>query len=68
VKQETSKPIRQPLDIYKVLEEATAKMQGITAICTAEAILQLWNWDSREDLLKARGAIDYLLKKLEEKL
>ena len=33
---------------------------------TAEAILQLWNWDSREDLLKARGAIDYLLKKLEE--
>lgn len=66
VKQETSKPAPRPLDIYKVLEEATAKMQGINAICTAEAILQLWNWDSREDLLKARGAIDYLLKKLEE--
>ncbi len=66
VKQETSKPAPRPLDIYKVLEEATANMQGITAICTAEAILQLWNWDSREDLLKARGAIDYLLKKLEE--
>lgn len=66
VKQETSKPAPRPLDIYKVLEEATANMQGINAICTAEAILQLWNWDSREDLLKARGAIDYLLKKLEE--
>lgn len=66
VKQQTSKPAVRPLDIYKVLEEATAKMQGINAICTAEAILQLWNWDSREDLLKARGAIDYLLKKLEE--
>ena len=66
VKQDTSKPAPRPLDIYKVLEEATAKMQGINAICTAEAILQLWNWDSREDLLKARGAIDYLLKKLEE--
>ena len=65
-KKETSKPAPRPLDIYKVLEEATAKMQGITAICTAEAILQLWNWDSREDLLKARGAINYLLKKLEE--
>ena len=66
VKQETSKPAPRPLDIYKVLEEATGSMQGINAICTAEAILQLWNWDSREDLLKARGAIDYLLKKLEE--
>ena len=66
VKQETSKPAPRPLDIYKVLEEATAKRYGINAICTAEAILQLWNWDSREDLLKARGAIDYLLKKLEE--
>lgn len=66
VKRETSKPAPRPIDIYKVLEEATAKMQGITAICTAEAILQLWNWDSREDLLKARRAIDYLLKKLEE--
>ena len=66
MKQQTSKPTKQPLDIYKVLEEATAKMQGINAICTAEAILQLWNWNSREDLLKARMAIDYLIKKLEE--
>lgn len=52
-----------PPEIYEVLEEATGNMQGIKAICTAEAILQLWRWDSKEDLLKAREAINYLLKK-----
>lgn len=59
-------PVKQSLDIYELLEEATANMQGINAICTADAILQLWRWDSKEKLLKARKAIDYLLKKMEE--
>lgn len=49
--------------IYDFLEEATSNMRGIRAICTAEAILQLWQWDSKEDLLKAKAAIEYLLKK-----
>ena len=68
MKQETAIPtvptgIKKPPEIYEVLEEATGNMQGIKAICTAEAILQLWKWESKEDLLKARAAIDYLLKK-----
>lgn len=54
------------LDIYEVLEAATCTKQGIMAICTAEAIRELWRWNSMEDLLKARDAIDYLIKKLEE--
>ena len=72
MKQETAIPatptvIKKPPEIYEVLEEATGNMQGIKAICTAEAILQLWKWESKEDLLKARAAIDYLIKKLEDK-
>ena len=72
VKKETAIPaaptsIKKPPEIYEVLEEATGNMQGIKAICTAEAILQLWKWESKEDLLKARAAIDYLIKKLEDK-
>lgn len=69
-KEETSAELpsgttRQP-EIYEVLEMATGHLNGIQAICTAEAILQLWNWESREELLKARNAVDYLLKKMEE--
>lgn len=72
MKQETAIPTaptgsKKPPEIYEVLEEATGNMQGIKAICTAEAILQLWKWESKEDLLKARAAIDYLIKKLEDK-
>lgn len=51
--------------VYDLLESATKNMQGIQAICTADAILCLWNWESKEDLLKAKASIDYLLKKLE---
>ena len=53
-------------DIYEVLESAVGTKQGIMATCTAEAIIQLWGWDSKADLMKARDAIDYLIKKLEE--
>lgn len=53
-------------DVYMILEEATGNLQGINAICTAEAIRSLWRWESIRDLQKARAAIDYLLRKMEE--
>ena len=52
-------------DLYEVLEAATAQLQGIRAICTADAISQLWNWSSRDNLLRARSAIDHLIKRME---
>lgn len=53
-------------NLYETLEPATIQLTGIQAICTAEAISNLWNWNGRENLLKARDAIEYLLKKTEE--
>ena len=67
IKLEDNKNVRTQLHPYEVLEAATAGMTGIRAICTADAILCLWNWDTREDLEKAKAAIEYLLKK-EERL
>lgn len=65
-KQETAQiPPKRP-ELYETLEMATMQLTGIQAICTAEAISNLWNWRSRENLLKARDAIEYLLKKTEE--
>lgn len=61
----TPSPAVRP-DRYALLEQATFYLSGIQAICTAEAIGHLWNWDSREDLLQARKAIDYLLNKLDK--
>lgn len=52
-------------NVYEVLEAATSNLSGIQAICTADAILCLWNWNGPEDLKRARAAIDHLLKKLE---
>lgn len=63
---ELPKPDFDPWDIYSVMETATRELKGIQAICTANAIQNLWNWDSKEALLKARADIDYLLKKLGE--
>ena len=54
-----------PDGVYRVLEEATKTRCGIEAICTADAILCLWNWDSADDLRRARAAITYLIKRLE---
>lgn len=51
--------------VYHILEEATKSLSGIDAICTADAILCLWNWNSADDLRRARSAITYLIKKLE---
>lgn len=63
--QEDARPSAEPPDLYDVLEAATVQLTGIQAICTAEAISQLWNWNSRENLLKARDAIDHLLKRMQ---
>lgn len=51
--------------VYDILETATSNMQGIQAICTADAILCLWRWESKEDLLKAKTSIEYLLQRME---
>ncbi|MBO4938501.1 MAG: hypothetical protein J6C98_05815 [Oscillospiraceae bacterium] len=59
--------LREPENVYEVLEAATRTLSGIRAICTADAILCLWNWNRPEDLERAKSAIDYLLKKEEEK-
>ena len=53
-------------NVYEILEAATSSLNGIQAICTADAILCLWNWSGPEALKRARAAIDHLLKKLEE--
>lgn len=50
-------------NVYDILEKATANMKGIDAICTADAILSLWNWETREDLLRAKNAVEHLLRK-----
>ena len=56
-------PERPSADRYAFLAEATRELQGIDAICTAEALLSLWNWRDKAALLKAREAIDYLITK-----
>lgn len=66
VKQETPVvSMSTPDGVYRILEEATKTKSGIEAICTADAILCLWNWDSADDLRRARSAITYLIKRLE---
>ena len=52
--------------IFSALESATADLTGMRAICTANAIQNLWNWKGEEDLLKAKANIDYLIKRLGE--
>lgn len=53
------------MNLYEALEAATAEQAGIYAVCTAEAISNLWNWKSEEDLYKATEAIRYMIKKME---
>lgn len=54
-----------PDGVYNILEEATKTKTGIEAICTADAILCLWNWDSADDLRRASAAINHLIKRME---
>lgn len=67
--EENTKPLPQEVQkigIFDVMEAATVELKGIRAICTANAIQNLWNWTNKEALLTARANIDYLLKKLGE--
>ena len=66
-KKESPPPVSMstPEGVYNILEEATKTKSGIEAICTADAILCLWNWDSADDLRRARAAINHLIKRLE---
>lgn len=46
------------------IASATADLQGIEAVCTANAIKYLWRWKHKngvEDLRKARWYLDYLI-------
>jgi len=47
---------------------ATAKLVGVEAFCTANALKYLWRWKAKngvEDLKKARWYIDRLIGKIE---
>ena len=52
------------IECIEALEVATSDLQGIEAVCTANAIKYLWRWKSKngaEDLRKARWYIDRLI-------
>jgi hypothetical protein len=52
------------VECIDALEAATTGLQGIEAVCTANAIKYLWRWKQKgggEDLKKARWYINRLL-------
>lgn len=52
------------VECIDALEAATVDLQGIEAVCTANAIKYLWRWKKKngtEDLEKARWYIDKLI-------
>lgn len=56
------------VECIDALEAATAGLDGIEAVCTANAIKYLWRWKQKngaEDLRKAVWYIKRLLHKLE---
>lgn len=58
------------VECIDALESATTGLQGIEAVCTANAIKYLWRWKHKngvEDLQKAKWYIDRLIQ-TEEKL
>lgn len=58
------------VECIDALEAATDGLNGIEAVCTANAVKYLWRWkrkNGREDLEKARWYIDHLLDHLEGK-
>lgn len=55
------------VECIDALEAATVNLQGIKAVCTANAIKYLWRWEEkngREDLEKAVWYIQRLLTKV----
>ena len=56
------------VECIDALAAATINLQGLDAVCTANAIKYLWRWGQKngvEDLKKARGYIDKLVKENE---
>ncbi len=55
------------IECIDALAAATINLQGLEAVCTANAIKYLWRWKGKngvEDLKKARWYIDRLIAKL----
>lgn len=55
------------VECIDALESATTGLQGIEAVCTANAIKYLWRWKHKngvEDLQKCRFYVEYLIKKV----
>jgi len=55
------------IECIEALKAATSKLNGIEAICTANAIKYLWRWKDKngiEDLNKAKWYIDRLIKEV----
>lgn len=57
------------IECIDALEAATTGLQGIEAVCTANAIKYLWRWKHKNgvtDLYKAQWYIDRLIKQQEQ--
>lgn len=57
------------VECIDALEAATTGLQGIEAVCTANAIKYLWRWKHKNgvtDLYKAQWYIDRLIKHQEQ--
>jgi hypothetical protein len=53
------------IECIDALESATTGLQGIEAVCTANAIKYLWRWKHKngvQDLKKAKWYIDKLIQ------
>lgn len=56
------------IECIDALEAATAGLEGIEAVCTANAIKYLWRWkfkNGKEDLRKAVWYITKLIQKID---
>lgn len=55
------------VECIDAIESATGDLEGIEAVCTANAIKYLWRWKQKngaEDLEKAKWYINHLLEKV----
>ena len=58
------------IECIDALAAATTGLEGIEAVCTANAIKYLWRWknkNGKEDLQKAIWYINYLISNLDKK-
>ena len=58
------------VECIDAIESAVSDLQGIEAVCTANAIKYLWRWKQKEgveSLQKARWYINRLIESMEDK-